>query len=56
MEHKNRKGLAGLFRAMKVRRRKLARLPFERKILLLADLQRIANDLRLAAEGNRRRA
>ncbi len=37
-----------LFRAKEKRRRELAKLPFEKKIHILIELQKIANDLTTA--------
>ena len=46
---RDKKGLSkemeGLFREKARRRKELARLPFEKKILILLELQRIARDL-----------
>lgn len=53
MKNKGRiqKGAEELFRAKQRRRRKLAKLPFERKIRILADLQKMAHDIRAAIGG-----
>jgi len=44
-----------LFRAKQRRRRKLAQLPFERKIRILADLQKMASEIRARMGGVKRR-
>jgi len=57
MENKKliQKAAEELFRAKQRRRRELAKLPFERKIRILVDLQKMASDLRPAKGGNQPR-
>lgn len=45
------KQMQALFRAKRKARQKLAKLPFEEKILTLIKLQKIANSLRIVAKG-----
>ena len=58
MENKRRiqKGAEALFRAKQKRRQELAKLPFERKIRILADLQKMANEIRATVGGIKRRS
>jgi len=44
-----------LFRAKQRRRRELASLPFEEKIRILIDLQKMASDIRATVGGTKRR-
>jgi len=44
-----------LFRAKQRRRRELAGLPFEEKIRILIDLQKMASDIRATVGGIKRR-
>ena len=57
MENKQliQKAAEELFRAKQKRRRELAKLPFERKIGILIDLQKMADGLRAAKGGNQLR-
>jgi hypothetical protein len=45
-----------LFRAKQRRRQELAKLPFERKIRILIELQKIADDIRTTLRGTKRRS
>ena len=45
-----------LFRAKQKRRQELAKLPFERKILMLIELQKIADDIGATLRGIKRRS
>jgi hypothetical protein len=58
MRNKRRlwKEAQALFRAKAERRRKLARLPIERKIGILMELQKIGDDIRAARGETKRRA
>lgn len=58
MESKRRmqKGAEALFRAKQRRRRELAKLPLEEKIRILADLQKMANEIRATVGGIKRRS
>lgn len=44
-----------LFRAKQKRRRKLSQLPFEEKIRILADLQKMASEVQRTVGGMKRR-
>lgn len=58
MEHKSRmpNGAERMFRAKTARRRTLARLPIEKKIAILTQLQSMANEIRIVARGAKRRS
>lgn len=45
-----------LFRAKQRRRKELAKLPFERKIRMLVELQRMADDIQATLRGIKRRS
>jgi len=45
-----------LFQVKQKRRRELAKLPFERKIRILIELQKIADDIRATLRGSKRRS
>ena len=45
-----------LFQVKQRRRRELAKLPFERKIRILIELQKIADDIRATLRGIKRRS
>jgi len=45
-----------LFRAKQRRRRELAKLPLERKIRILVNLQKMANEIRATVGGIKRRS
>lgn len=52
-EHQMRR-MEKLFRARRERRQELAKLPFEKKILILAELQKMAQEIRHVARGTKK--
>ena len=54
-KHRMQETAEALFRAKQKRRRELSRLPFEEKMRILADLQKMAREVQRTAGGMRRR-